>query len=1042
MAIRPSCPRCQTPAQQDQRFCGQCGARLAADSLGTGADPAELRQLTIIFSDIADSTYLTDRLGAETFREMLRDYRERAARCFRKYGGFIARYFGDGTLVYFGYPEAHEDDAWRAVQASLELQSSLEDANRTYLREHGVDLRVRIAVHTGTVVAGDITSESATENMAIIGNAPNIAARLQEVGEPGTVTISDATHRLVRHAFACRPLGEVTLKGLSRTIGTYCVEGPGRRRVRWAARVQTAPLVGREQPVRALAAAWDRARTGSGGVVLVSGEAGVGKTRLVAELTSWMDRRAARRIVWRCSPLHENAALHPFVRDVSRFLGFSDLQSGAEKLGRLERALRSHEAGAEYIALLAPLLGLALPPDRYPSLGLSPQQERQRVQQRWSEWLLDAARSRPVLLVVEDVHWADPSTLELLSKTAPLIGNARVLMVLTSREPTVGAWADEAKAATIALARLVDEDARRMIRLVAQGHRLPDATVRALAAKTDGVPLFIEEMTRGVIETERTHPDGRPPQELMVPSTLQESLAGRIDRAAVNRSVLQFSATLGREFSFDVLAAVCGAEPDQLHAELEKLVRAGLLQPAGAGASVRYAFRHALIQDAIYQFQLTGQRQSNHEHIAQVLARDFPDLCERNPELVANHYLQSRNHAAALPFLRRAAEMAIRRSANVEATNYLQQALEIVRRLPAGPDRVRTELGLLTSLGVVLSARQGFASAETGAAFARARELCRSLGRAVGLFPVLHGLYRFYFVRVKLRTASDLSREMLSIAREQVDPALLLEAHRAAGNCRFLTGQFSKANRHFRRTLVLYRADAHHGHRFEYGTDPFVVAASMSGLGAYLSGEPERALDLMSQAVGAAEELDHPYTVCWALALACVLHQISGDLDRVAEYSQRQLASARRHGFALWELAPLIMLGWCAAARQGGGAGIAQMRSAIDAWRGSGAEAYLPYHLSLLASAYLRAGAPAQAQEALGEALRTADANGELWWKSELLRLRGHCALASTTFPGARAEAEVWFRDALTTARRQQATRLVERAQDDLDRLVRTERFA
>ncbi len=1034
------CSRCQAHGLEGQRFCAQCGAPLAARP--QAKDAAEYRQLTIIFSDIADSTRLTDTLGAESYREMLRDYRERAARCFRKFEGYIANYFGDGTLVYFGYPNAHEDDAWRAVQASLELQGSLKETNRAYLQGHGVDLRVRVAVHTGTVVAGDIWSESASETMAIIGNAPNIAARLQELGEPGTVTISDATYRLVQHAFRCRPRGEVALKGLSRPVAIFHVDGPTKWRSRWAPREQAAPLVGRDQPVRALAVAWEGAQAGPGGVVLISGEAGVGKTRLVAELMSGMDKRAARRIIWRCSPLHENTALHPLMQYLSFALGITELQSGEEKFRRLERGFGSDEAARETIPLLAPLLGLTLPPEQYPPLGLSPQQERERLHRSLIEWLQRTARERPVLLVVEDIHWADPSTLELLSKAAPHVGDIRVLMVLTSRNEDAGSWIEQAKVPTITLRRLEDDEAQTMIRLLAQGQGLPDATIRALVAKTDGVPLFIEEMTRGVIEAELTHPEGRSSHDLVVPATLQESLAGRIDRAAVDRRILQLSATLGREFSFDVLAAVCGAEQQHLRNELDKLVTAGLVQPADVAGSVRYTFRHALIQDAIYHFQLSGPRQSNHEHIAYVLARDFPAICARSPELVANHHLQTRNRSAALPFLRSAAEMAIRRSAHVEASNYLQQALEIVRRLPATPECERTELSLLASLGVVLSARKGFAAEETGAAFARARELCRSLGRAVELFPVLHGLYRFYFVRGKLHTASDLSREMLSIAREQVDPALLLEAHRAAGNCRFLAGQYIKANRHFGRTLALYQPDLHNAHRFDYGTDALVVAAGVGGLSAYLSGDPEQGLDLMARAVEMAEELEHPYSICWALALACVLHQIAGDIARVDEYSQRQLASARHHGFALWELAPLILLGWCASVRQGGGAGIAQMRKAIEAWRTSGSECYLPYHLSLLASAYLRDGEPARAQLVLEEALRTADGNGELWWKSELLRLRGHCTLASAAIPGARAEAEPWFREALATARRQRATKLVERAESDLNRLIKAERMA
>ena len=541
------------------------------------------------------------------------------------------------------------------------------------------------------------------------------------------------------------------------------------------------------------------------------------------------------------------------------------------------------------------------------------------------------------------------------------------------------------------------------------------------------MPLFIEEITRGVIEAgEVAQP------ELAIPATLQESLAARIDRASVDRTVLQLSATLGREFSFDVLAAAYGAGRRGLRGELDKLVAAGLLEAAASVAAVHYTFRHTLIQDAIYQFQLTGQRQANHERVAHALIRHFPALCERSPELVARHYLASGDPAAALPHLQRAAATAMERSANVEASNYLRQALGVVAQLPSGRDRVRAELGLLSSLGVVLSAQHGFAAEEAGAAFARARELCKQLGRVVGLFPVLHGLYRFYFVRVQLATAGSLAREMLTIAREHADPALLLEAHRAAGNCRFLGGQFTKATRHFDRTMALYSADQHRSHRFDYGTDPFVVAASMGALSAFMAGRREVAFELMVAAVQAADALDHPYSLCWALALASVICQIDGDFDRVVAYAERQLAAARQHGFTFWEQAPLSLLGWCAAVRDGDAAGITRMRDGIDAWRRLGAVAYLPYHLSLLADAYLRNGAPELAEPALDEALRTAESNGELWWLAELNRLRGRTAQASTGFTQAPTAAEGWFRQALDTARRQRARPLIRRAEAEL----------
>jgi predicted ATPase len=650
------------------------------------------------------------------------------------------------------------------------------------------------------------------------------------------------------------------------------------------------------------------------------------------------------------------------------------------------------------------------------------------LQQRLFDWFATAGRSRPVLLVIEDVHWADPSTLELLAKLAPRIGGLRMLMILSSRPAPAADWLDKAHGTAITLHRLSDEDTRRMIETIAGDHVLGTATIEMLGARMDGVPLFIEEITRAVVEADRagTPRSGRP---LMIPATLQESLAGRIDRVGVDREVLQLTATLGREFSLEVLGAVWGRDRARLQWELDKLLSSGLLEVCEIGGQIGYRYSHALILDAIYQFQLSGQRQVNHQHVADVLMRDFPDTCLQSPEVVANHLLEARNPAAALPYLQRAAQIAMQRSANIEAARYLHLALETVATLP--PDRGRTyiELELLTSLGVIQSAQFGFASDEAGDAFARARALSRGAGRVAGLFPVLHGLYRFYLVRVELETAKNLSREMLKIARAESDPALLLEAHRAAGNCRFLAGDFGKAEGHFERTLSLYQPGTHHAHRFAYGTDPFVVAASMLGLTCFITGSRQRALRHMQQALDASEELNHPNSVCWALSLASLLAVSAGDFPGASGYSERLLGLAKRSGFGFWELPPNIMLGWETARHDPQGPGIGRMRAAIDGWRRTGAIAYLPFFLSFLADAYLRAGRIVDAEATIRETQDLVERSRELWWRAEMYRLEGRCALAK----GAYASAEARFRDAIDFARRQRATSLIERAQADLD---------
>lgn len=1035
------CAKCKLTVQVGQRFCANCGVPLAqAASPPPANDMAEHRQLTIIFSDIVSSTYLTEKLGSESFREMLRQLRESAGQSFGRYGSHIARYFGDGTLVYFGYPEAHEADAQRAVQGSLELLASVRELEQTYLRNWGVGLGLRIAVHTGMVVAGDIRSETAVEEVAVIGTAANVAAHMQALAEPGTLIISETTYRLVRHAFDCTQIGTPTLKGLSTPMPIYRVNGQIRGRTKADAWDTRTSLVGRETELGALRDGWSSVAAGRGKLVLIHGEAGVGKTRLVSELAAELDRRPTRQILFQCSPLYQNTALHPCTEYLLDEMGLTRGQDPEVVIPRLEEIFAAQGLdSADYVPVLAPLLGIALPPARYPPLNITPQQHRERLHERLGDWLLHEAGRTQVLLVVEDLHWADPSTVELLAQTAPRLLAAPVLLVLTSRSADGLGWLEGLERETLRLERLEEADARMLIELVAEGHALPAETIERLRSKTDGVPLFIEEMTRSVLEVSGAGDPGGAAgsSPLAIPSTLQESLAGRIDRAAVNREILQLSATLGREFDLDVLAAVWGGDRRALVLELEKLVRAELLMAnEGAGSSAKYLFRHALIQETIYYFQLSGQRRSNHSHIASVLSGQFAKMFEHTPELIAGHHLGANEGMAALPFLQDAAKRAVERSANVEAAHHLRTALDIVRALPAGPEQLRMELALLTSLGIALSARQGFASDEVGIVYARAREVCEAIGRSARLFPVLHGLYRFYFVRADINAATALSTEMTVIAWQTGERALLLEAHRSAGNCRFLSGQFDKASFHFDRAAALYDADLHRRHRFDYGTDPFVVSKSMNGLAVRLSDRPDRAYALTSEAIEAAETLNHPYSLCWALTIAALLYQLSGDHGRMVACCHRVLENGRTHGFQLWVLSATITLGWHAFVNEGDAQGIEMMRDGIAGWQETGAIAYVPYFLALLGEAHLQAGSTAEAESVIVLALRTAEAHGELWWVPELHRLRAEILLANAATNKERAIAKSHLLRALSLAIRHRSALQAERARRTLDHLL------
>ena len=695
-----TCRTCGAATDRSHRFCSACGSAIINPDDGPMADPAERRQLTVVFIDIVASTALAERLGDEKFRDLVRECRARAATACHKYGGVLAHYFGDGLLVYFGYPKAQEADARRAVQASLELQAMMAELSFSWERSAGVGVQLRVAVHTGRVIAGDISAGPVTERLAIIGSVPNTAARLQECAEPGSVTISQATFDLVTRAFACTPLGRRSLRGVSEPVAIFRVDGPARSVSPFGARADHARMIGRDRELGLLLEAWARVQQGGSEIVVIEAEAGMGKSRLIAELLARIDRRMCRQVLLQCSLMFSDTVLHPICEYISASFGLEDHLDADEWLVRLRQGLMLAERDVdEYVALLSPLLGLKLPAGDGRRTAASPQQERELLHRRLIDWFLNEADGRPVLLVVEDLHWADPSTLELLTKAAKDMGSAQVLMVVSTRPqaadaPSLGG----ARATSMQLVRLEEAEASLLIDLIAHDRQLSSTAIGSLRSRTDGVPLFIEEMTRAVMEAGAKGAGALLDPDLTIPSTLQESLTARIDHVAVDRELLHLCATLGREFGHDVLAACWSGPPKLMEAELDKLIAADLLTARRWSGTIRYTFRHALIQEAIYGFQLGPQRRHNHGRIAAVLARDLPKLLEATPEIVAAHHLQAGDELAALPLLQRAAKIALQRSAIPEALNHLRRALQMLRRMPDRASRIQQELELLCSL--------------------------------------------------------------------------------------------------------------------------------------------------------------------------------------------------------------------------------------------------------------------------------------------------------------------------------------------------------
>ena len=673
-----------------------------------------------------------------------------------RFEGHIAQYLGDGLLVYFGYPLAHADDAQRAVRAGLGMIEALGQLKSRLEQERGVPLAARLGIQTGLVVVGDVGGGTRQEPLAL-GETPNAAARLQGIAAPNTLVISAATFPLLGGFFACQPLGPPLLKGQAQPLAVYRVlyESMARSRLEAAGSTGWTPLVGREQEIGRLRERWAQVKEGVGQVVLLSGAAGMGKSRLGQVLKEHV---ASEPQAWLtpcpCSPYHQHTALYPMLELLERVtLRFDREDSPQQKLRKLEGLLVQHGLPlAEAVPLLAALLSLPLTAD-YAPLTMSPAQQKQQTLHALLTILLRIAAQQPVLLVMEDLHWVDPSTLECLSLLVDQGPPARILALCTFRPDFRPPWTGRSHCTQVTVPRLPRRQAVEVIRQVAHGKPLPAEVVEQIVAKTDGVPLFVEELTKLVLESrlleerEECYALTGPLPSLAIPATLHDSLMARLDRLATLKALGQLGATLGREFPYDLLQAVSPWDETTVQRGLHQLVEAEFLYQQGLPPQATYVFKHALIQEAASQSLLRSTRQQYHQRMAQAVAARFPELCAMQPELLAHHYTEADGLAQAIPYGHRAGQQALQRSANLEALRHLTMGLELLATFPETPMRVQQELDLQIALGPALIATKGQAAPEVEQTYARARALCTQVGETPQLFLTLRGFWRFYLNR-------------------------------------------------------------------------------------------------------------------------------------------------------------------------------------------------------------------------------------------------------------------------------------------------------
>lgn len=1076
--LRNRCPNCGFENPPVAKFCGQCATPLARQTpvakstqrdiqLDKQKDMArsegERRQLTVMFCDLVGSTSLSEKFDPEDLRDIVRSYQETCAEVIENYDGYVAQYLGDGLLVYFGYPLAHEDDAQRAVRAGLEIvgavgaMSFASSARPTTRTTHesplqsrlNQSLQLRIGIHTGLVVAGEMGGGKRRDPMAIVGETPNIAARLQGLAEPNTVVISAATYRLVEGLFEYKSLGTQPLKGISTPIDVYQVLGASGVHSRFEVAIAKGltPLIGREHEVDILHERWEQAKKRKGQMVLISGEPGIGKSRLVQVLKERLAEEPHTKIESRCSPFYQNTALYPIIEHLKRFL-FKEDDTSEEKLARLEGVLDRYRFSLnETVPLFATLLSLPFS-DRYPPLTMTPQRQKQKTMEALLTWLRKEAEKQPVLRIVEDLHWVDPSTLDYLSLLVEQIPTAPILTILTFRPDFKSPWARRSHMAEIVLDRLTQKQVELMVNRISEGINLPAEVLQQIVAKTDGVPLFVEELTKMVMES--GVPKARLGETpLSIPTTLYDSLMARLDRLTNVKEVAQFGATLGRDFNFDLMQAVSPLDQNTLLRELSKLVEAELLYQKGLPPNASYIFKHALIQDAAYQSLLKSKRQQYHGKIAQVLEERFLDTVETQPELLAHHYTEGGLIAQAIPYWQKAGEKARRRSANIEAIGHLTKGLQLLETLTDAHERAQQELDLQTTLGPALVATKGYAALEVEKAYTRARELCQQVGETPQLFPVLWGLWNFYLGRAQCRTARTLAEQLLTVAKSVRDLALILYAHDALGQTLYSMGEFTSARAHLEEGTTLYDPQRHRSLAFLYGEeDSGVACQGFAAMTLWFLGYPDQSLARMRGALTLAQELSNPHSLAFALFFATWLDQVRRVAQLDKERAEVLITLSSEQGFSLWLAGGTILRAWALVEQGQESEGMAQIREGIDDWRATGQEWTRPYFLALLADAHGKLGQTKEGLTVVEEALDVVDNSGERCLEAELYRLQGELLLQkakdgrqkleldnpfSTIL--ASEEAENCFREAIEVARRQNAKSLELRAVMSLGRL-------
>jgi len=1006
------------------KFCGNCGAALPQESSDSSA---ERRQLTVVFVDLVGSTALSESLDPEELRDLYTNYQSECARIIRRYDGHVAQYLGDGILAYFGYPIAREDNAARAVHSGLEILEAMSKVDVNGQRPH-----VRVGIHTGLVVVGDVGSGEKREQLAL-GETPNIAARIQGEAQPDTVFVSEPTRRLISGHFKVEDLGERALKGITKPMRVFRVIRANDSTTRFAAVSAggMAPFVGREHELESVRSRWQQSKNGAGQTLILRAEAGMGKSRLAGAAKEFAATGPHELFEAQCSPYHAGSALYPIVDMLARRLLFESAGSPEAKLAALDAFLAGRRINtAEAMPLVAPLFGLQTE-GRYAPSDLPAERHRKRTLDMLADLLLRSGSADPVLVLIEDLHWADPSTMELLGLVISRQAMSRAMVVCTTRPEGVVARSSAPNVTEIVLQALARQDTQALIAGVVGRKPLPQALTREIVDRTAGVPLFVEAVVRTIVESgvlreleDRYELIGPMPAGL-IPATVHDSLMARIDRLRADKSVAQLASTIGREFTFELLQHVSGRDEESLRRALEHITELDLISRVGIPPRATYTFKHALMQDAAYESLLRKTRQEYHGRIATALLEHFPETAETKPELLARHFEGAGHTSDAIDYWMKAGFQAQERSAVEECVGHLRKAIALLSTLPEDdPDRIQKEMNAQLALAPALMATRGWGAREVEIACNRARDLCERANNGQGLLAALWGLWTVLFVRGEHGRALAEAKTVLDIALATDVKILHVAARHGIGYTHFFRGEFEEARFHAEKALEIFDLEQEKELVRVFQIPSTVCCLAFLTMSLRLTGHIDQAAKRLRELEDLVQALANPACTSVGLGIAMYFYLDTRDVPTVAAKADQGYSLSVQKGFAFWADTMRVYSGWAEAMQGDASAAVPRIRSAIDDFVNNESGIYVPTMYMMVADALRAAGDPEAALDSLRTALRIAGEQDELYYTAEFHRNIGEIELGL----GNTEHAERSFRAAIDIARGQGARLLELRA--------------